>query len=323
MNYAMQIFETGGPDVFKYSEIPMPSPKAGEVLLRHTAIGLNFIDTYFRSGIYPIKSFPAILGAEAIGVIEAIGEGVTDCKIGDRVAYAGAQGGYCKYRTIQANILVNIPDFISDEVAAASTLKGLTAQYLLRRVFKVGKEHKIFFHAAAGGVGTIFGQWARHLGAYSIGSAGSDEKCAIAKNNGFEEVINYREKDFVAEALKINPDKFDVVYDGVGNDTFPHSLDIIKLAGLFVSFGQSSGPIPPFSIGLLNQKGSLYATRPSIAGHNPDKKTLNESAMEFYELVRDGIIKIDINQRFELKDIANAHASLQGRNTTGQSVIVL
>lgn len=321
-NNAIVINANGGPEVLEYKEIEIPSIKADEVLIRHTHIGVNFIDTYFRTGLYKTPPFPAIIGAEAAGIIEKVGQNIANFKVGDRVCYTGGLGAYCTYRAMKTDMLIKLPDTISNEIAAACLLKGLTAQYLLRRTFKVSNEHSIFYHAAAGGVGLILGQWAKYLGAHIIGTAGGKEKCELAKAHGFANVIDYKSEDFVARALELNSDKkYDVVYDSVGNDTFPASLDIIKPLGLFVSFGQSSGPIKPFDIGILNQKGSLFMTRPSLFAYMSDGQIINESANELFDLISKGIIKIEINQKFALKDAAQAHIALEGRKTTGTTIL--
>lgn len=322
-NHAIIIEKNGGTEVLQYKETEILKPKANEVLIEQKAIGVNFIDTYFRSGLYKYPSLPAILGSEAAGVVIEIGQDVKDIKVGDRVCYVDNNSAYQKYRTIIADKLIILPTNVSFEQAAAGLLKGLTAQYLLRRTFKVDNSHSIFYHAAAGGVGLIFGQWAKYLGAHVVGTAGSKEKCELAKQNGFDEVINYREQEFVVPALAANNGKkYDVVYDSVGNDTFPASLDIIKPLGLFVSFGQSSGPIPPFDISILNQKGSLFITRPSLFGYNSDAVTLRQSANELFELIGNNVIKIEINQKFSLQDAAKAHEALEGRKTTGTTILI-
>ncbi|MFT4091692.1 MAG: quinone oxidoreductase [Asticcacaulis sp.] len=322
MSLAIRVHVTGGPAALVSDTVSVGEPQAGEVRLRHTAIGVNFIDTYFRSGLYK-SDLPFVPGAEAAGVIEATGEGVTNLKVGDRVAYAATTGAYAQQRLISADRLVPLPDDISDEVAAAVLLKGLTAQFLLRRTFRVGPEHTILFHAAAGGVGLIAGQWARHLGATVIGTAGSPEKIELALKNGYDHVINYRTDDFTARVLELTKGrKVDVVYDSVGKDTFEGSLDVIKPRGLFVSFGQSSGPIPPFDIGILNAKGSLFATRPSIFGYNSERADLLVAADELFDMIRKGAIQVPVHQRFALKDARAAHEALEGRNTTGATLLI-
>ncbi|WP_140984833.1 quinone oxidoreductase family protein [Asticcacaulis tiandongensis] len=322
MPLAIRVHATGGPEALTSDDIEVGAPSAGEVRLCHTAIGVNFIDTYFRSGLYK-SELPFVPGAEAAGIIEAIGEGVIDFKVGDRVAYAATTGAYAQQRMIMADRLVPLPDDIPDDIAAAVLLKGLTAQFLLRRTFKAGPEHTILFHAAAGGVGLIAGQWAKHLGATVIGTAGSADKIELALKNGYDHVINYRTDNFTARVLELTEGrKVDVVYDSVGKDTFEGSLDVLKSRGLFVSFGQSSGPIPPFDIGLLNAKGSLFATRPSIFGYNSERADLLSAAEELFDMIRQGVIRVPIHQRFALKDARAAHEALEGRATTGATLLI-
>ena len=324
MSKAVRIHANGGPEVLVYEEADPGRPGPGQALVRHTAIGLNFIDVYYRSGLYPPPGgFPMIPGGEAAGVVEETGEGVHDLKPGDRVAYAVGTGAYAEQRVIAADQLVKIPDGITDEQAAAMMLKGMTAEYLLLRTFKVKAGDTILFHAAAGGVGLIVGQWAKHLGATVIGTAGSHDKIELAKANGFDHVINYRTQDFVAEVARITGGrKCDVVYDSVGKDTFPGSLDCLRPMGMFVSFGQSSGPIPPFNLSLLAQKGSLFATRPTLFVYNAKREDLEASAAALFDVVKKGVVKVKINQRYALKDVAKAHADLEGRKTTGTTVLV-
>lgn len=280
MSKAIRIREHGGPEVLVLEDVDPGRPGPGQALVRHTAIGLNFIDVYFRTGLYPAPAgLPLTPGAEAAGVVEEVGEGVADVNIGDRVAYVGPPGSYCEKRVFPADRLVKIPDAVDDVTAAAIMLKGMTAEYLLRRTFPVKAGDTILFHAAAGGVGLIAGPWARHLGATVIGTAGGPDKVALALGNGYHHVIDYRSQDFVAEVKAITGGRLcDVVYDSVGNDTFPGSLDCLRPRGMFVSFGQSSGPIPPFNLGLLSQKGSLFATRPSLFVYIARREELLESA---------------------------------------------
>ena len=319
---AIRVHATGGPEVMQTEEVELRAPAKGEVMVRNTAIGVNFIDTYFRSGLYP-QHLPFTPGNEAAGVVEAVGDGVGDVKPGDRVAYIHGPGSYAEKSLVPAAKLVPIPEGISDEVAAAVLLKGMTAQYLLRRTFKVGAEHTILIHAAAGGVGLIAGQWAKHLHATVIGTAGSEAKADLARQNGYDHVINYTTSDFVAETLKFTDGKkLDVVYDSVGKDTFPGSLDVLKPLGLFVAFGQSSGPIPPFDVGILNTKGSLFMTRPSLFAYNSAREILVESAAEMFDLITRGVLTIAVNQRFALKDAAQAHIALESRATTGATVLI-
>jgi len=323
MNNAIIIEKHGGTEVLKYQETPMPKIGENEVLLRHTHIGLNFIDTYMRTGLYPTP-LPFVLGMEAAGIVEEVGSKIAEFRVGDRVCYSGAFGAYQKYRAISPASLIPIPDGIENETAAACILKGTTVQYLLRQTFVVGAEHNIFFHAAAGGTGLIFGQWARHLGAHLVGTAGSDEKCELALKNGFNQVINYRERDFVKDGIIANNNtKYDVVYDGVGKDTFEGSLNLLKTRGLMVSFGQSSGKIPPVDVGLLNQKGALYLTRPSLQHYNLTREALLANASELFDLILKGVIKIEIGQKFALSDVRAAHEALESRETIGATILTV
>ncbi|MER8372426.1 quinone oxidoreductase [Mesorhizobium sp. M1406] len=324
MSKAIRIHAHGGPEVLTYEDADPGQPGAGQILIRHTAIGLNFIDVYHRSGLYPPPGgFPLVPGGEAAGVVLELGEGVEWLKPGDRIAYAVTTGAYAQERVIDASRVVKVPDGISDEQAAAMMLKGMTAEYLLRRTFKVKAGDTILFHAAAGGVGLILGQWAKHLGATVIGTASSSDKIELAKAHGFDHVINYKDQDFVAGVAAITDGrKCDVVYDSVGNDTFPASLDCLRPLGMFVSFGQSSGPIPPFSMSLLAQKGSLFATRPTLFVYNAKREDLEVSVAALFEVVLSGAVKIKINQRYALKDAGRAHSDLEGRRTTGTTILI-
>jgi NADPH2:quinone reductase len=321
---AIRIHEHGGPEVLRYEEIDPGKPGKGEVLVRHTAIGVNFIDTYFRSGLYPAPGgLPMIPGGEAAGVVVALGEGVTGLKEGDRVAYAGAPGSYAQERVMPAERLVIIPEGVSDEQAAGMMLKGMTAEYLLRQTYRVKPGDNVLYHAAAGGVGLIFGQWAKHLGVDVIGTVGSEEKAQLAREHGYAHLINYREADFVKEVARITGGaKCDVVYDSVGKDTFDGSLDCLKPRGTLVSFGQSSGAVPPLNIGVLSQKGSLYLTRPTLFNYIATRAELEASAAALFEVVRSGAVRIRINQRYGLEDAAEAHRDLEGRKTTGTTVLI-
>lgn len=324
MSKAIRIHANGGPEVLGCEEVETEQPGAGQVLVRHTAIGLNFIDVYYRSGLYPPPGgFPLTPGSEAAGVVVEVGQGVDWLKPGDRIAYAVSTGAYAEQRLVDASQVVKVPDGVSDEQAAAMMLKGMTAEYLLRRTFKVKAGDTILYHAAAGGVGLILGQWAKHLGATVIGTASSKEKIELAKAHGFDHVIDYREQDFVAGVAAITGGaKCDVVYDSVGKDTFPASLDCLKPLGMFVSFGQSSGPIPPFSMSLLAQKGSLFATRPTLFVYNAKREALEASAAALFDVVLSGAVEIKINQRYALKDASRAHADLEGRRTTGTTILI-
>lgn len=321
MNYAIRIHETGGPDVLKYEKIAVPTPGPGEILIRHTAIGLNFIDVYHRSGLYPLP-LPFTPGTEGAGIVEALGEGVTTLKKGDRVAYAGGLGSYAEQRIMPANRVVKIPDGISDEIAAASMVKGMTAEYLLNRTYKVKAGEMILFHAITGGVGLIACQWAKALGATVIGTAGSAEKIELAKQHGCDHVINYKTEDFVARVKEITNGKgVPVVYDSVGKDTFMGSLDCLQPRGLMVSFGNASGPVDAFSPGTLSTKGSLFLTRPSLWHYTSDDAEYAASAEALFDMIKSGKVKITIDQRYELKNAAQAQRDLESRRTTGSSIL--
>ncbi|MFS1523965.1 quinone oxidoreductase family protein [Microbulbifer sp. 2304DJ12-6] len=324
MVHAIQVEKTGKPSVLTPVDIDLPELQVHEVRIRHNAIGINFIDTYYRSGLYPApEGLPFIPGSEGAGVIIALGEAVSNFSVGDRVAYAGSLGAYSEERNIPASVLVRIPESVSDEQAAALMLKGMTARYLLRETYKVTAETTLLCHAAAGGVGLIVGQWARALGARVIGTVGSTEKMDLARANGYEYVINYREEDWVARVCEITHGRgCDVVYDSVGKDTFPASLDCIRPRGLWCSFGQSSGPIADFSMSLLSQKGSLFATRPTLFDYTAERWELEKTVEDLFTAVANGIVKVQINQRYPLKEAVKAHADLEARKTTGASVLV-
>lgn len=325
MVLAVRIHETGGPEVMKLEEVEVGSPGAGEALVRHTAIGVNFIDTYFRSGLYKApQGLPFTPGAEAAGVVEAVGEGVSDLKPGDRVVYNGPVGAYCEKRVMAADRLVPIPESVDDRTAAASLLKGMTVQYLLRRTFRVEPKHTVLFHAGAGGVGLIAGQWLKHLGCTSIATVGSEDKAALAREAGFTHVVNYRTHDFVAEVARITGGaKCDVVYDSVGKDTFPGSLDCLKPLGLFVSFGNASGPVPPFEMAMLSAKGSLFATRPTLFTYTASRADLLATAGELFDMIAAGHVKISIGQEFPLAEVVACHRALESRGTTGSTVMTV
>ena len=324
MVVAIRIHETGGPEVLRLEEVTLGTPGPGEVRLRHTAIGLNFIDTYFRSGLYPAPGgLPFTPGNEAAGIVLQVGEGVSGLKPGDRVAYGSSLGAYCSERIISAAPLVKLPDSIADETAAAMMLKGMTARYLLRQTHKVKAGDTLLVHAAAGGVGQILCQWATHLGATVIATVGSAAKAEIARDCGAAYVINYSEEDFVARVKDITEGALcDVVYDGVGQATYPASLDCIKPRGLFASFGNASGAITNFSLLALSQKGSLYATRPTLATHVATREDLLANVADLFEVVSSGVVKIPVNQRYPLADAADAHRDLEARRTTGSTVLL-
>jgi len=321
---AIQVHETGGADVLRYKTIEVGDPGPGEVRLKQTAIGLNFIDVYFRSGSYPPPGLPFTPGLEGAAVVEAVGDGVTDLAVGDRVAYAAPPlGAYAEERLMPADRLVKVPTNISDEQAAAMMLKGLTAQYLLRRTFRVEPGQTILFHAAAGGVGLIACQWAKSLGVDVIGTVGSDAKAKLAKAHGCAHTIRYDQENLVERVKDITGGKgVPVVYDSVGQSTFESSLDCLSPLGMLVSFGQSSGKISPIDVGLLGAKGSLFMTRPSLMNYTAAREDLVSSADELFDVVKNGAVKIEINQRFDLKDATAAHQALEGRQTTGSTLLI-
>lgn len=323
MSRAIEISEIGGPEVMKLIERDAGKPGAGEITIQQTAIGINYIDVYFRTGLYPAPQMPFTPGMEGAGTIVDVGEGVTDLKTGDRVAYAAAPvGAYTETRTIEAAKVVKVPDTISDDQAAAMMLKGMTARYLLRSTFRVEAGQTILFHAAAGGVGLIAGQWAKSLGATVIGTAGSPEKIELAKANGYDHVINYNTENFVDRVMEITDGgKCDVVYDSVGKDTFPGSLDCLKPRGMWASFGQSSGPLPEINLAILAQKGSLFATRPTLFNYIATPPELEETANDLFDVVASGAVNIAINQTYDLADAAKAHSDLEGRKTVGSSLL--
>lgn len=325
MSKAIRIHQTGGPEVMQWEDVADPVAKPGEAVIRQTAVGLNFIDCYFRSGLYPSPvGLPLVPGSEGAGVVTALGEGVSGLKVGDRVAYAGPVGGYAQVRSIAADRLVKLPDAVTDQQAAAMMLKGMTASFLLQRTFKVKPGDTILIHAAAGGVGLIAGQWAKHLGATVIGTAGSDDKVALARAHGYDHVINYRTQNFVEEVRRISGGRMcDVVYDSVGADTYMGSLDCLRPMGLFVAFGQSSGAIPPLNLGILAQKGSLYVTRPTLFVYTAKRGDLEDIAGSLMDVVARGIVKIEVKQTYALSDAAQAHRDLEGRKTTGATVFTV
>jgi NADPH2:quinone reductase len=323
MNHAIRVHEYGGPEAMVWEEVPVPSPRPGEALVRHKAIGLNYIDVYFRTGLYKAPALPATIGMEGAGVVEAVGEGVTNVAPGDRVAYATAPiGAYAEARTIKADRLVTLPPAIQDEQAAAMMLQGMTACFLLTRTYKVQKGQTILIHAAAGGVGLIMVQWAKHLGATVIGCVGSEEKAALAKAHGADhlvvgtETLPARVKEITGGAM------LPVVYDSVGRDTFLTSLDCLAPYGMMVSYGNASGPVSIPDIGVLAAKGSLYLTRPTLATYTAKREDLEYCANALFEVVANGAVKINVNQRFALKDAADAHRALEARKTTGSTVLL-
>ena len=322
MTKAIRFHEFGGADVLRWDDVDVADPGPGEVRIRHEAIGVNFVDIYQRSGLYPLP-LPAIAGNEGAGVVEMVGEGVTLVKAGDRVVYAGRSGAYSEFRTLPADRLCILPPELTFEQGAAMMLKGLTVQYLIRRTYRVQKGDTVLFHAAAGGVGVIACQWLKELGARVIGTAGSAEKCDLALQNGAELCLNYRNEDIVARVRELTQGKgVPVVYDSVGKDTFQSSLKCLSPLGLLVSFGSASGPVPPVELGVLAQHGSLYLTRPTLATHIAERADLLSMAEELFDAVLSGAVRIAVNQRYLLKDAAQAHQELEARGTTGSGILL-
>jgi NADPH2:quinone reductase len=321
---AVRVHKVGGPEVLTYEEVQVAEPGPGQIRIKNHACGLNFIDTYFRMGLYPSPTgLPFIAGNEGAGEVIAVGSGVTDIKIGDRVGYTSALGSYTAERLLPADRAVKLPDSISYEQAAGMMLKGMTVEYLLNRTFKVQKGMNVLIHAAAGGIGLIAGQWANMLGANVIGTVGSKEKAELAKANGYHHTILYRDEDFVAKVKEITGGKMcEVVYDGVGKATFPASLDCLKPLGMFVSFGNSSGSIEAFNINILQQKGSLFATRPTLNTYAAKREDLLAIAKNLFDVVSSGKVKIPVRQKYALKDAQKAHRDLESRATTGSSVLL-
>jgi NADPH2:quinone reductase len=319
---AIRVHATGGPDVLRWEDVAVGDPAEGQARVRHTAVGVNFIDTYHRSGLYPIP-LPSGLGGEAAGVVEAVGPGVTVVKPGDRVAYAGGPpGSYSEVRVMPAHLLVPIPDGVTDQTAAAVMLKGMTAQYLIRRTYPVKAGETVLFHAAAGGVGLIACQWLKALGATVIGTVGSDEKAAVARAHGCDHVIISTKEDIAKRVREITGGAgVPVVYDSVGKDTFLASLDCLKPLGLFVSFGNSSGKVTPFDIGVLSQKGSLYLTRPTLATYTATRADLEATAKDVFDAVRDGKVKVEVRHTYPLAEAERVHRDLEGRRTVGSVVM--
>jgi NADPH:quinone reductase len=324
MAHAIRFHKTGGPEVLVWEDVEIGKPGPGQARLRQTAVGLNYVDTYFRAGVYPTQ-MPSGLGTEGAGVVEEIGPGVTDVKIGDRVAYAGGPlGAYAEARLIPADRLIVLPPSITDRQGAAMMLQGLTVQYLIRRTYRVQKGDTILIHAAAGGIGLILCQWAKHLGATVIGTVSTDAKAELAKANGCHHPIVYTREDFVGRVKDITGGKLlPVVYDSVGKDTFMKSLDCLRPLGLMVSFGQASGKVEPFDAGILAAKGSLYLTRPTLNTYAAKREDLVAAAKELFDVVASGAVKITVNQTYALKDAAQAHRDLEGRKTTGSTVFTV
>ena len=322
MAKAIRFHKQGGPEVLQLDDVPVGDPGPGQVRIRHTAIGVNFVDTYQRSGLYPMQ-LPAIAGNEGAGVVEAVGKGVKELKLGDRVAYTGLPGAYCEARVVPADRMVKIPKGISDEQAASMMLKGLTVHYLIHSTYKVKKGDTVLWHAAAGGVGTIASQWLKKLGAITIGTVGSDEKAQLAKAHGCKYVINYSTENFVEKLKEITKGKkVPVVYDSVGKSTWEGSLDCLQPRGLMVSFGNASGPVAPVNLGILATKGSLYVTRPSLGAYIASRADLVKRSNDLFNVVKSGKVKIETTARHTLEDAAQAHRDLEGRKTTGSIVLI-
>ena len=324
MTHAIRIHETGGPEKMLWEEVEVGDPGEGEVRLRHTAVGLNFIDVYHRTGLYPLPGLPHVLGMEGCGIVEEVGHGVTEIAVGDRVAYAGVPpGAYAEERLIPWHRLVKVPEGIADQTAAAMMLQGMTACYLLRRCYRVQAGDTILIHAAAGGVGLIACQWAKALGATVIGTVGSPEKAELARAHGCDHPVLYREEDFVARVLELTDGKgVAAVYDSVGKDTFMKSLDCTRRHGIVVIFGQSSGNTEPLDLGLLAKKGSLFVTRPTLMTYTADREDLVAIAGELFDVVGSGKVKIEVNQTYPLSEAARAHADMEARKTTGSTVLL-
>jgi len=324
MPKAIRIHEYGGPEVLRWEEVEAGDPGPGQLRVRHAAVGLNYIDIYHRTGLYPLPSLPWTLGMEGAGRVEAVGEGVTEFKAGDRVAYASPPvGAYAEVRLMPADRVVALPDAIDDPTAAAMMLQGMTAQYLLRRTYRVQPGDTILLHAAAGGVGLIASQWARHLGATVIGTVGSDEKAELARAHGCHHVIVYSRENFTQRVRDITGGQgVAAVYDSVGQATFMGSLDCLRRLGMMISFGNASGPVPPFDPGILAAKGSLFLTRPSLMAYTAERADLLVSAAELFEVVASGAVKIEVNQTYPLAETARAHRDLEARKTTGSTVLL-
>ena len=323
MTQAIRIHENGGPEVLRWEAVDIPDPGPGEAVIRQTASGLNFIDVYFRTGLYPAPSFPLTIGNEGVGVVEAVGDGVSEVAAGDRVTYCMSLGSYAQRRTIASRFLVKIPDGISDEQAAAVMLKGCTVQYLIRRTHAVQPGETVLFHAAAGGCGLIACQWLKHLGATVIGTVGTREKAELARAHGCDHPIVYTEESFVDRVKELTGGKgVPVVYDSVGKDTFDDSLRCLRPRGLMVSFGNASGAVEPFRPVLLAQKGSLFLTRPTLANYTSTRQELEETTAELFDVVGSGAVRIEVNQTYALQDAAQAHRDLEARRTTGSTVLL-
>lgn len=322
MPKAVRYHKQGGPEVLQVDDVEVGEPGAGQIRIRHTAIGVNFVDTYQRSGLYPMQT-PAVAGNEGAGVVEAVGAGVTELKKGDRIAYTGVTGSYCEQRLVPADRMVKLPEGVTEEQAASMMLKGLTVHYLIHSTYAVKKGDTVLWHAAAGGVGLIACQWLKALGVTIIGTAGSDEKTALAKAHGATHVINYSKENFVERVKALTGNKgVPVVYDSVGKTTWEGSLDCLQPRGLMATFGNASGPVPPVNLVVLSTKGSLYVTRPTLGTYIASRADLVERANSLFEVVKSGKVKIETTARYKLADAAQAHRDLEGRKTTGSIVLI-
>jgi len=320
---AVRVHTYGGPEALVYEDVDPGAPGPGQARIRQTAVGLNYIDTYHRTGLYKLPSLPHALGVEGSGIVEAVGEGVTNVKPGDRICYGSILGAYAEERIVPADRLLALPEGISDDVAAGIMLKGMTARYLLRVTYRVQKGDTVLIHAAAGGVGLIACQWAKHLGATVIGTVGSDEKAELARAHGCDHPVIYTRESFVDKVKEVTGGKgVPVVYDSVGKDTWEGSLDCLAVRGMMVSFGNASGPVAPFSILTLSQKGSLFLTRPTLAHYIVTRADYEQTANDLFGVVKSGAVKIEVNQRYALKDVAQAHVDLESRKTTGSTVLI-
>lgn len=322
MSHVIRVHEHGGPEVMRWESDDPDHPGPGQALVRHTAVGVNFIDVYFRTGLYAPPQLPFTPGNEGAGVVEAVGDGVTEVAVGDRVAYVAGLGAYAERRLVPADRLLTLPEGISDEQAAGMMLKGMTAQYLLRRTYRVRSGDTVLIHAAAGGVGLIASQWANALGATVIGTVGNEQKAELAKAHGCHHPILYHQEDVVARVRELTGGEgVTVVYDSVGRDTFAKSLDCLRPLGMMVSFGQSSGAIEPVNLGILAQKGSLFVTRPTLFTYVAKRDDLVATATDLFDMVADGKVRIEINQRYPLAEAAEAHRALEARQTTGSTIL--
>jgi NADPH2:quinone reductase len=322
MPKAVRYHKQGGPEVLQVDDVAVGDPGAGQARVRHAAIGVNFVDTYQRSGLYPMQ-LPSVAGNEGAGVVEAVGPNVTSVKAGDRVTYTGLPGSYCEVRLVPADRLVKLPDGVNEEMAASMTLKGMTVQYLIHRTYAVKAGDTVLWHAAAGGVGLIACQWLKAIGATTIGTVGSDDKAELAKAHGCHHVINYNKENFVERVKAITGGKgLPVVYDAVGKTTWEGSLECLRPRGLMVSFGNASGPVAPVNLGILASKGSLYVTRPTLATYIASRPDLEETAKSLFEVVKSGKVKIETSKRYKLADAQSAHRDLEGRKTTGSIILV-